>query len=144
VLLPTALPANVLYADGVSMNGTHFIFCGRERTILQFNEKTETADITGDLPFENSFNVISSTIIPNGQQGVWLFGASYPRATNPILEYNTTSKTVSIPTGNFISLATLNGIPASVWDGRNGYIIGALGRARESDGSVHPTNGFLK
>jgi hypothetical protein len=144
VPLPIALPTNVFYADGVSMNGTHFIFCGRERTVLQFNEKTETADIVGDLPFQNGFNVISTTALSNGKEGVWLFVASYPRATNPILQFNTKSMSVSIPTGDFTSLPTLNGIPASVSDGRDGYIIGALGWTRESDGSVHPTNGILK
>jgi hypothetical protein len=29
-------------------------------------------------------------------------------------------------------------------DGRNGYIIGGLGKAMESDGSYHSTSGILR
>jgi hypothetical protein len=145
VPLPTALPTNVLKAGGFSINGTHFIFCGPERTIIQFNEKTEAADIIGDLPFQNgTSNVLSTAAIPNGQGGVWLFGGSHPKATNPILLFNTASKSVFIPTRNTTSLTTLYETPAAVWDGRHGYLIGGFGWYPESSGKYHPTNGIIK
>jgi hypothetical protein len=131
-------------ASGVSINGTIIIFNGRERTLLEFSQETESAKIIGDLPFVNGTSPVLSTIaIPNNRDGVWLFAARYTKATNPVLLFNTANKFVYIPTVNSTSLPTLYGCPVSVWDGNYGYIIGGFGRVQESDGSYHPTNGIL-
>jgi hypothetical protein len=144
VRLPTELPSSVVLASGVSINGTIIIFNGRERNILEFNQQSESASIIGDLPFVNGTSTVgSTTAIPNSQDGVWLFGATFPKATNPILLFNTANKVVYIPTVNPTSLPTLFDLPVSVRDGNHGYIIGGFGRVQESDGSYHPTNGIL-
>jgi hypothetical protein len=144
VLLPSALPSPVYLAGGVSNNGTIFIFNGRQRCVLEFNQESETANIIGDLPFQTGNSTAYTTIaIADGKDGVWLFAGNNPKATNPILLFNTANKVVTIPTVNSTSLPSLYYKPASVWDGSHGYLIGGLGRAPESDGSYHPTNGIL-
>jgi hypothetical protein len=142
--LTTALPSPVLYAGGVSNNGTIFIFNGRQRNVLEFDQKSETAKIIGDLPFQSGTStVLSTTAIPDGQEGVWLFAGNTPKATNPVLLFNTANKVVYIPIIDSTSLPTLYYQPVSVGDGSHGYIIGGLGWWLESDGSYYPTNGIL-
>jgi hypothetical protein len=128
----------------VSSNGTIFIFNGGQRNILEFNQESETGKIIGDLPFQTETSPVNSTTaISNGQDGVWLFAGNNPKATNPVLLFNTENKVVYIPTVNSTSLPTLYYVPASVRDGNHGYLIGGLGNAQESDGSYHPTNGII-
>jgi hypothetical protein len=144
VRLPTALPSPVIMAGGVCINGTIFIFNGRQRNVLEFNQESETAKIIGDLPFRTGTSTVyTTTAISNGQDGVWLFAGYSPKATNPVLLFNTANKVVYIPTANSTSLPTLLEVPVSVWDGSHGYLIGGLGRVEESDGSYHPSNGIL-
>jgi hypothetical protein len=152
VELPAYLPSPVHSAGGVSTNGTIFIFNGPYRVVLEFNEELEKAEVIGDFLFQNGTFFHSTTAIPNGQEGVWLFGGTSEcefesgggKPTNLILYFNTTSKTMSIPNGNFTSLPTLCETPAPVFDGHNGFLIGGLGREWESDGSYRPINGLLK
>jgi hypothetical protein len=139
--LPTALPSPVSLAGGVSINESIFIFNGDQRNILEFNQVSETAKIIGDLPFVAP--VRSTTAILNGQDGVWIFAGEYPKLSNPVLFFNAANKVVCIPTVNTTSLPVLYAAPVSVWDGNHGYLIGGLGRMRESDGSYHPTNGII-
>jgi hypothetical protein len=142
--LPTELPSPVYYAAAVSINGTILIFNGHQRNILEFSETLETAVIIGDLPFQSGDStVLSTTAIPNGNDGVWLFAGTNPKPTNPVLLFNTVNKLVYIPTENLASLPTLFFQPASVWEGRQGFLIGGLGRVPEIDGSYHLTNGIL-
>jgi hypothetical protein len=145
VQLPTALPSPVSQAAGVSTNGTIFIFNGKERNVLEFNTDFEAAKIIGDLPFGNGTSTIhSTTAIPNGQDGVWIFAGNETKTSNPVLLFNTENKSVYIPTfANSTLLPHLHWNPASVSDGHRGYIIGALGRVPEDYGSYHPTNGIL-
>jgi hypothetical protein len=144
VRLTTALPSSIYIPGGVSINGTIFIFNGQGRNILEFNDKSETVKIIGDLPFQSGTSTVSSiTAISNGQDGVWLFAGNSPKATNPVLLFNTANKAVNIPTANSTSLQTLYYHTASVWDGSHGYLIGGFGRVQESDGSYHPTIGIL-
>jgi hypothetical protein len=144
VRLPTVLPSPVFVAGGVSINGTIFIFNGRQRNILEFDQESETATIIGDLPFQTgNSTVYSTTAIPNGQDGVWLFAGNDPKATNPVLLFNTANKVVYIPTANSTSMPPLYEVSVSVWDGSYGYLIGGLGKVKESDGSYSPTNGVL-
>jgi hypothetical protein len=143
--LPTTLPSSVYASSGVSINGSHFIFSGRTRSVLEFSEEFEVGKIIGDLPFQvGTSTVASTTAIPNGQDSVWLFAGSSQRATNPILLFNVTTKDVDVQVANTTTLPTLYQVPVSVSDGRNGYIIGGLGYASESDGSYYPTNGILR
>jgi hypothetical protein len=144
VQLPSALPSPVVFASGVSSNETIFIFNAAHDNVLEFNQESETAKIIGDLPFQTGDSIVfSSTAIPNGQDGVWLFAGYTTKATNPVVLFNTANKVVYIPTVNSTSLPTLFYQPASVWYGSYGYLIGGIGRAQESDGSYHPSNGIL-
>jgi hypothetical protein len=143
--LPTALPSQVRYSGGVSMSGTIFLFDGYQRTVMEFSEETETASIIADLPFKNDTSAIGFTsAIPHGADGVWLFAGNGKKPTNPILLFNTTTKDVKILSENTTSLPTFYDVPASVSDGHYGYLIGGLGKAKESDGSTHLSNGILK
>jgi hypothetical protein len=144
--LPMPLPSKVAYAGGVSVNGTIYIFNGFSNSILEFDQELETAEIIGNLPFLWSDTSVDSTVaIPSGESGVvWLFAGNNPRATNPLLFFNLTDKSVSIPSMDTTLLPSLYAQSASVWDGRYGYLIGALGRVPERDGSLHPRNGILK
>jgi hypothetical protein len=144
VRLPTTLPSPVYVSSSVSINGSHFIFSGQARTILEFSEESEAVKIIGDLPFQENLPVLSTAAIPNGQDCVWLFAGNSPRATNPILLFNVTTKDVGSQVANTTSLPTLHEAPVSVSDGRNGYIVGGFGMVRESDGSYYPTNGILR
>jgi hypothetical protein len=128
VRLPTALPSSVTRASGVSNNGTIFVFNRRQRNVLEFNQETEIGKITGDLPNQTGDSIVfSSTAIPNGQDGVWLFAGNNQKATNPVLLFNTANKAVYNPTLNSTSLPTLSYEPVSAWDGSHGYLIGGLG-----------------
>jgi hypothetical protein len=143
--LSAPLPGSVVNAGGVSVNGTIFIFNGRESNVLEFNEKSETAEVIGELPFMNGTSWIHSVrAISTGQDGVWLFAGNAPKATNPVLLFNTASKLVSIPTISPTLIPHLFEAPASVSDGSQGYLIGGIGRLDESDGSYHPNNGILR
>jgi hypothetical protein len=145
VRLPTTLPSSVYVSSGVSINGSHLIFSGQGRSVLEFSEESEAVKIIGDLPFQvGTSTVYSTTAIPNGQDGVWLFAGNSPRATNPILLFNVTTKDVDSQVTNTTSLPTLYKVPVSVSDGRNGYLIGGFGYVGESDGSYYPTNGILR
>jgi hypothetical protein len=143
--LSTPLPytSNSWFAGGVSINGTIFVFDGRE--ILEFSEETETARIIGELSFFNdSSNVLSVTAIPDNNDGIWLFAGNQGKPTYPILQFNTTTRAVQIPNVDTTSLPTLYYDSESVRDGSHGYIIGGIGRAPEEDGSFHPGNGMLR
>jgi hypothetical protein len=145
VQLPTPLPTNVAFSSGVSIGGTIYLFDGFERKIMEFSEETGTAGIIGDLPFQNGTDgVASTTAIPHGKDGVWLFAGCNQKPTNPILFFNTTTKDIYSSSANTTSLPTLYYLPASVSDGRYGYIIGGLGMAKEIDGSTHRSNGILR
>jgi hypothetical protein len=145
VRLPTTLPSSVYASSGVSINGSHIIFSGQGRNVLEFSEESEAVKIIGDLPFQvGTPNVYSTTAIPNGQDCVWLFAGNSPRATHPILLFNVTTKDVESQVTNTTSLPTLYKVPVSVSDGRNGYLIGGFGYVSESDGSYYPTNGILR
>jgi hypothetical protein len=145
--LPAILPSTVMFASGVSnSNGIIFIYNGFTRKIIEFEEGSETMKIIADLPFQSS-PVIATAAIPNGHEdgGIWIFAANKPRSTNPILWFSMVTKAVSIPTGNSTSqFPTLFETPSTVMDGCNGYIIGGLGKAMESDGSYHRTGGILR
>jgi hypothetical protein len=146
--LPTELPSRILLrAAGVSCNGTIFIFNGIESIIMEFSEQFGTAQIICALPFLSSYyyGPISTTAIHNGHDGVWLFAGYSSEATNPILFFNTTDKVVFIPSlkNATSTLPNLFDVPASMSDGRQGYLIGGLGRLSEHDGSYHPTNGII-
>jgi hypothetical protein len=53
---------------------------------------------------------------------------------------------VSIPSGNTsTTLPTLYYKSSTVWDGlNNGYLIGGIGIVRETNGSVHASDGILR
>jgi hypothetical protein len=144
VRLPTNLLSPVYLSGGVSINGSHFIFSGQARTVVEFSEESEAVKIIGDLPFQDNLPVLSTAAIPNGQDSVWLFAGNKLRATNPILLFNVTTKNVDSPVANTSSLPTLYEVPVSVSDSRNGYLIGGLGMLSENDGSYYPTNGILR
>jgi hypothetical protein len=134
-----------MFAAGTSANGTIIIFNGIGRNILEFDEATETAKIIGDLPFQNGTSTVeSTTAITDGKDGIWLFGTSNPKPTNPVLHFNMVNRIVSIPPVNRTALPTLYSAPAAVWDSGNGYLIGGIGRAPELNGSYHLTNGILR
>jgi hypothetical protein len=145
VRLPKELPVPVMYISGASINGTVSIFDGRSRQIIEFIEESGSSGIIGHLPFQTDASVVASTTaIPDGKDGVWLFAGNDAKPTNPILQYNTTTKDVNISLPNTTSLPTLYYVPASVYNGRQGYLIGGLGRVTEGDGSSHPSNGILR
>jgi hypothetical protein len=145
VRLPTALPSLVFDAGGVSLNGTIFIFNGEQRSILEFNETSETGNVIGELPFlPGPSSVHSTASIPNGNDSVWLFAGNDPKPTNPVLCFDTVKRVVNIPNLNSTSPPSLHSVPASVWSDSHGYLIGGLGRVSESNGSIHPTNGILR
>jgi hypothetical protein len=145
VRLPTTLPAPVYLSGGVSINGTHLIFSSRQRNVLEFSEEFEAVKVIADLPFQvGTSTVFSTTAIPNDKECVWLFAGNNPRATNPILLFNVTTKVVDVQAANTTSLPNLFEAPVSVRDGESGYLIGGFGRVRESDGNYYPTNGILR
>jgi hypothetical protein len=144
VRLPATLPSPVYLSGGVSINGSHFIFSGQTRTVLEFSEKSEAVKIIGELPFQDNLPVLSTAAIRNGQDSVWLFAGNEFSAANPVLLFNVTTNGVDVQVANTTTLPTLFQVPVSVRDGRNGYIIGGLGLVRESDGSYYPTNGILR
>jgi hypothetical protein len=113
-----------------------FIFNGRQRNVLEFKQESETAKSIGKLSFQTGISTVySTTAILKGQDSVWLFAGNNHKATNPVLLFNTANEVAYIPTENSISLPTLVYCPASVWDGRQGYLIGGFGREKESDKS---------
>jgi hypothetical protein len=148
VQLGAPLPQKVYFASGISLNGAMFLFDGRNRNVLEFSEDFEAAKVVGDLPFQpQSLIVATASAIPDGEDGVWLLAGNNPKPMNPILFFNTTSKVVSIPSGNTTTtdLPTLYYAPSAVWDGlNNGYLIGGLGVVPESNGSTHASNGILR
>jgi hypothetical protein len=142
--LSTILPSDVFLSGGVSMSGTIFLFGGRKEKLMEFIEDTETARIIGELPFQNgTYTVLSTTAVPDGKDGVWLFAGDYEKPTNPVLLFNTTTKDVSSSSANTTNFPTLS-YPASISDGHFGYLVGGLGRAKENDGSTHQSNGILR
>jgi hypothetical protein len=150
IRLPKELPLRVSHASGVSSNGIAFIFNfnGAWAHVMEFTEDTESARVGADLPFEDfevDHTVSSIVAIPaEGRDEVWLFAASTNQLKNPVLLFNVKSRTVSIPSVNMTSLPTFYEVPASVSDGRYGYIIGGMGRVEETDGSYSPRNGILR
>jgi hypothetical protein len=140
-----SLPQNFHYGAGVSMNGTIFLFDGRKGNVLEFSEDTESAKVIADLPFQSS-TVHATSAIYDGKDGVWILAGNDPKPINPILFFNTTSKVVSIPSGNTsTTLPTLYYKPSTVYDGlNNGYLIGGIGIVRETNGSVHASDGILR
>jgi hypothetical protein len=142
--LPTILPSDVFLSGGVSMSGTIFLFDGRKEKLMEFSEDTATARIIGELPFQNgAYTVLSATAILDSKDGVWLFAGDYEKPMNPVLLFNTTTKDVSSSSANTTHFPTLS-YPASISDGHSGYLVGGLGRAKESDGSTHLSNGILR
>jgi hypothetical protein len=108
VRLPTTLPSSVYASSGVSINGSHFIFSGRTRSVMEFSEEFEVGNVIGDLPFQvDTCTVASTTAIPNGQDGVWLFAGNSAKATNPVLLFNVTTKDVEVHVANTTTLPTL-------------------------------------
>jgi hypothetical protein len=148
--LSAALPSSVTFASGLAnkVDGTILIFNAKfGRNVLEFKEDSGTGRIVGQLPFQSDERalIFSNTGFSNGKGGVWLFSGNDPKTTNPVLFFDTKRKSVKIPTGNSTSkLPTLFENPATVTDGKNGYIIGGIGRAKERDGSYHPGNGILR
>jgi hypothetical protein len=144
--LPIILPSPVYFAGGLSINGTMFIFNGRERKLLEFSEELEVAKIIGDIPFQVGLsNVLSTTAISNDKDGsVWLFAGSETRASHPVIMFNVTSKDVDDQVANTTSLPTLYQVPVSISDGKHGYLTGGLGKVKESDGDYYPTNGIIR
>jgi hypothetical protein len=143
IRLPTELPSKVFLSGGVSMRGTIFLFDGWERHIMEFREKSGTARIIGHLSFQNvTSGVPSTTAIPDGKVGVWLFAGSLHMPPNPVLLFNTTTKDVYSSSANTTLFPTLYAVP--VVDGRFGYLIGGLGLGMESDGSTHSSKGILR
>jgi hypothetical protein len=137
--LPTRIPSSVQYASGLSLNGSIFIFNGHSHDVLEFSEESEAVEEIFDLPFFPDYASVESTaaIANRERDGVWLFGGHYTSPTNPILLFNTTEKVVYIPsTVNTTGLPTLFRSPASVSDGRNGYIIGGTGEGPEELGGI--------
>jgi hypothetical protein len=145
-VLPTPLmdgAAAILSDD----NRTAFIFNGRGGNILEFDMITETATvILGGEELPNFGTVNSTSAVRIREDLVWLFFAGMEGGlVNPVLEFNTTSKLVSIPENNSNkSFPGLYANPALVSDGRNGYIVGGFGRLEESDGSDFPTDGIVR
>jgi hypothetical protein len=147
--LPTVLPSPVLFAAGVSNNnGTFFVHNGKYvRNIIEFEEASETGKITGDLPFQSDPSAVFATAaIPSGQDGgVWVFAGNNPKPRNPVLLFRMANKTVSIPTENSTSLfPTLYEMPATLTDGKYGYLLGGIGRVAEYDGTYQRTDGILR
>jgi N-acetylneuraminic acid mutarotase len=146
----TTNPYSILHASGLSMNdGTILIHNGRYGSnVLEYDELSEQVKVIVDLPFQSSNALVfSNTAIPYGEDGgVWLFAGNNPKPKNPILHFNTTTKTVSIPgpSSNVSYMPTLYEYPAAVTDGRYGYLIGGIGRVPEKDGYYHPSNGILR
>jgi hypothetical protein len=146
--LPVFLyPSHVVYSALVSSTaeGTlSFIFNGQSRDIIEFDTKTERSKVIGQLDFTDDV-VLSVGGIPDGKESIWLFSSDYIRPQITVLHFNTTSRLISIPEGNFnASLPRLFVKPAMVFDGLVGYIIGGVGRLRNEDGSLPPTNGILR
>jgi hypothetical protein len=140
-----SLPQNFHYGAGVSMNGTIFLFDGRNKNVLEFSEDTESAKVIADLPFQSS-TVHATSAISDGKDGVWILVGNDPKPNNPTVFFNTTSKLVSAPSGNAsTTLPTLYYKPSTVYDGfNNGYLIGGIGIVRESNGTVHASDGILR
>jgi hypothetical protein len=71
---------------------------------MQFQEASEIARIISDLPFQTDTSpVFSAAAIRKGKKdrnSDCLFAGTNPKPTNPILQFNTMEKTVSIPTRN--------------------------------------------
>jgi hypothetical protein len=141
IRLSTELPSLLWYTSGVSINGTILLFDVHERQILEFSEETESARIIAELSF---FNGTSVAAIPDNKDGIWLFAGNLEKPTYPILQFNTTTKAVQIPSVNTTSLPKWGYLPASVRDISHGYLIGGIGEAPEEDGSYHPGNGMLR
>jgi hypothetical protein len=145
VKLPTNLPSVLYLSGGVSISGTIYLFDGRQRKVMEFSEETGTARILGDLHFQNDTSAVqSTTAISDGKDGVWLFAGNGQKPTNPILLFNTTTKAVYSSSADTTSMPTLHYAPASVSDGRYGYLIGGLGSVEDVDGSTHPSNGIMR
>jgi hypothetical protein len=143
--LPTALPYSLFASSGVSVGGTHFIFNAAAREVWEYSEELQTVKIIGDLPFQYGwFPVMSTAAIRTADGGVWLFAGNDPKAPAPVILFNVTTKDVNNQVANTTYLPTLYEEPASVSDGKHGYLIGGLGRLPEADGSYYPTNGILR
>jgi hypothetical protein len=104
-LLSAELPSPILHASGWSnKDGSILIYNGRyTRDIIQFEETSESATVIGDLPFQNDPSLVfSAAAIPNGKENgsVWIFAGNNLKPTNPIILFNTVTKTVSILIGN--------------------------------------------
>jgi hypothetical protein len=95
LVLPTALPYSAFVGSGVSINGTHFIFSGDSRDILEFSEEWQALKIIGDLPFDyGSDPLLSTAAVPSHHDGVWLFAGNRQQSSVPVLLFNVTSKVV--------------------------------------------------
>jgi hypothetical protein len=127
----------------VTSRETFFIFNGQERNIMEFSEESESARIIGELSFQNGTSVFSTTAVPDRSGDAWLFAGNNPKATNPVLFFNSTEKIAYIPTTNTTRPPALYSVPATFYDRDQSYLIGGLGRVPEGDGSFHPANGIL-
>jgi hypothetical protein len=100
-----------------------------EENVLEFKQDSEILTIIDNPAFQTGTSIVlCTTAIPKGQAGVWLFAGNEQRATNSILFFKKTNKVVYIPSVNSTSLPSLYVTPVSVWDGRQGYLIGGFGR----------------
>jgi hypothetical protein len=141
VRLSTELPSSIIYAGGVSINRTILLFDGQNGNVIEFSEQTETASIIAELSFVNGTSDVDSiAALPDNKDGIWLFPGMYPKPTHPILQFNTTTKSVQTPNTNTTLLPRLYNYPAPVRDGSHGYIIGGIVRETEEVGS----NGMLR
>jgi hypothetical protein len=108
--------------------------------------ESEVATVISDLHYGDSDDieaeiVVSTTALYDGKESVLLFGGYTTRQPNPILEFNISSKLVSIPSSISTTFPTLYFKPASV---SKGYFIGGIGKRPEIDGTYYPTNGIIK
>jgi hypothetical protein len=131
VTLPTQLLSDLYYAGGVSMSGTIFLFNGRERNIREFSKETGLARIIGDLPFPKFpfvFGYLPETIESPRTPSFCLIRRPRVSRVHRRMRLRCRRCSTSLP----------------VSDGRNGYLIGGLGRAKEIGGCTHPSNGILR
>jgi hypothetical protein len=148
--LRTVLPSKVLYAAGVTINHTAYIFNGPEGDILEFDCKSETVKIIGNLLFGPGVVHSSVNISDTASDWVWLFPGFLDKFENHVVMSNTESKITSLPDYN-VSFPTFISEPITVWTGLYGYIIGGIANATkqiseddDDNRTTAPTSGILR
>jgi hypothetical protein len=149
-LSTTFLPSKVLYAAGVTINNTAYIFNGPQGDILEFDCKSETVKIIGNLSFGPDSVHSSVNITDTASNWVWLFPGFLDKSDNHVLMFNTESKITSLP-GYNVSFPTFISEPMTVWTGLYGYIIGGIAnptkQIHEDDDhnrTTAPSSGILR